>query len=103
MPQPRPRAGIKGGFLPIREACKVYCATHEANMMSISHRRGILVRTPVTLGLLHAILSIVCFAQSVGAVISYRKTDHGIEGRTAQGSFAVSVCSEHVVRVQVSR
>ena len=72
-------------------------------MKSISYRRDIFERTLVTLGLLHAILPIVCFAQSVGAVISYRKTDHGIEGRTVQGSFAVSIYSEHVVRVQVSR
>ena len=72
-------------------------------MNSFLRRRGIFVRTLVTLGLFHAIMPILCSAQSVGAVISYRKTDHGIEGRTAQGSFAVSVYSEHVVRVQVSR
>src|SRR5215472_11627705 len=76
---------------------------HEASMKTISQRRGIFVTMLVTLGLLHAILPIVCFAKSFGAVISYRKTDHGIEGRTAQGSFAVSVYSEQVVRLQVSR
>jgi hypothetical protein len=76
---------------------------NEENMKSISHRRGIFVWPLVTLGLLHAIMPIVLFAQSFGAVISYRKTDHGIEGRTPQGSFVVSVYSEHVVRVQVSR
>jgi alpha-glucosidase len=75
----------------------------EAKMKSISYRRDIFVRALITLGLLHAILPIVCSAQSVGAVISYRKTDRGIEGRTAQCSFAVSVYSEHVVRLQVSR
>jgi alpha-glucosidase len=52
---------------------------------------------------MEAMVASVCFAQSAGAVLSYRRTDHGIEGRAAQGSFAVSVYSEHVVRVQVSR
>ena len=72
-------------------------------MNSISIRGLATVRTLAALGLLHSVLQIGCLAQSVGPVVSYRKTDHGIEGRTAQGSFAVSVYSEHVVRVQVSR
>lgn len=53
--------------------------------------------------IVHAIGVSGCFAQTVGPITSYHKTDHGIEGRTAQGSFAVSVYSEHVIRVQVSR
>jgi alpha-glucosidase len=51
---------------------------------------------------MHALVQVGCIAQGVGPVLSYQKTDHGIEGRTAHGSFAVSVYSEHVIRVQVS-
>lgn len=53
--------------------------------------------------MLWAALHIVCIAQSVGPVVSYQKTGHGIEGKLAQGSFAISVYSEHIIRVQVSR
>jgi len=44
-----------------------------------------------------------CLAQSVGEIVSYKRTAHGIEGKAAQASFAVSVYSEHVIRLQVSR
>jgi alpha-glucosidase len=72
-------------------------------MASIPHRRGVIRWLKAAVVLMEAMVASVCFAQSAGAVLSYRRTDHGIEGRMAQGSFAVSVYSEHVVRVQVSR
>jgi alpha-glucosidase len=70
---------------------------------TMSNRKGISFSLLAALWVLQSLISIACSAQSVGAVISYHKTDHGIEGKTAQGSFAVLVYSEHVVRVQVSR
>lgn len=44
-----------------------------------------------------------CAAQSVGAITSYQQTGHGIAGRAQGASFVVSVYSQHVIRVQVSR
>ena len=35
--------------------------------------------------------------------MSYRKNQHGIVGRTASASFVVSVYSDHVIRLQISR
>jgi len=42
-------------------------------------------------------------AQSVGAVVSYHKTERGIAGKTSDCFFAVSVYSEHVIRLQISK
>jgi alpha-glucosidase len=72
-------------------------------MASVPHERDVILWLLTAVVLMGAMVSSVCFAQNTGAVLSYRRTEHGIEGRTAQGSFAVSVYSEHVVRVQVSR
>jgi len=41
-------------------------------------------------------------AQTIGEILAYQKTPHGVEGKTAEGSFAVSVYSENVIRLQVS-
>jgi len=72
-------------------------------MISIVRRVAVRLGTITALAFLLAILEPSSLAQSIGAVNSYQKTDHGIEGRTPQGSFAVSVYSEHVVRIQVSK
>lgn len=61
------------------------------------------MRTLLAAWFLHACLQLSSIAQSVGPVISYQKTAHGIEGKTAQGSFAVTVYSDHILRVQVSQ
>lgn len=51
------------------------------------------------------LLSSLVFSQSqqVSKIISYKKTAHGIEGRTAQTQFAVSVYSDNCIRVQISK
>lgn len=41
-------------------------------------------------------------AASLGAVLSYQKTAHGIAGRTATAEFSVDVYSPHIVRVRVT-
>jgi alpha-glucosidase len=43
------------------------------------------------------------YAQSIGSIESFRKTGHGIEGKAGGASFAVTVYSDHVFRLQVSR
>lgn len=61
------------------------------------------MRTLLSISVLHTVLQLGSIAQSVGPVVSYQKTTHGIEGTLAQGSFAVTVYSDHVIRVQVSQ
>ena len=41
-------------------------------------------------------------AASLGAVLSYQKTAHGIAGRTATAEFSVDVYSPHIMRVRVT-
>ncbi|HEV8329896.1 MAG TPA: TIM-barrel domain-containing protein [Steroidobacteraceae bacterium] len=41
-------------------------------------------------------------AASLGAVLSYQKTGHGIAGRTATAEFSVDVYSPHIMRVRVT-
>jgi alpha-glucosidase len=41
-------------------------------------------------------------AASLGAVLSYQKTAHGITGRTATAEFSVDVYSPHIMRVRVT-
>ena len=41
-------------------------------------------------------------AASLGAVLSYQKTTHGIAGRTATAEFSVDVYSPHIMRVRVT-
>lgn len=41
-------------------------------------------------------------AATLGAVLSYQKTAHGIAGRTATAEFSVDVYSSHIMRVRVT-
>jgi alpha-glucosidase len=59
--------------------------------------------TLFAMSLAFAASSMFAQAQSVGEVVSYQKTEHGIMGRTANTSFAVSIYSDQVIRLQVSR
>src|SRR5579859_5496853 len=72
-------------------------------MKRFALRQAAHVRCLIAFGCMLAIMRTACPAQSVGPITSYQKTAHGIEGRSAHGSFAVSVYSEHIVRVQVSQ
>jgi alpha-glucosidase len=64
---------------------------------------GVLPTQLLAMSLAFAASSTFVQAQSVGELVSYQKTEHGIMGRTANTSFAVSVYSDHVIRLQVSR
>jgi hypothetical protein len=64
---------------------------------------GILPRLLFALGLELATLSTLAPTQSVGQLISYQKTKHGIEGRTGDASFAVSVYSGQVTQWEEPR
>lgn len=61
------------------------------------------VKLFLALGLGLVALPVLGSALSVSGIVSYQKTDHGIAGKTKDASFEVSVYSEHVIRVQVSR
>lgn len=52
--------------------------------------------------LLGMLAPVTLSAASLGAVLSYQKTAHGITGRTATAEFSVDVYSPHIMRVRVT-
>jgi alpha-glucosidase len=57
---------------------------------------------PWAVGLLAIVPTLSC-AENLGQVISYQKTDHGVEGLTSIGRFSIDIYSAHIVRVRVRR
>ncbi len=61
------------------------------------------IRFFIAVVMLAASIDITAQVQNIGKVISYKKTNHGIEGKTQVANFYIYAYSDNIIRVRVSK